>query len=1032
MKVPIVSIVVPFGGYLLGTTMVNPSHPAVSVPESRMPFYRQLADGACCLGIGFGVCRLPIFLAESENREEEQAQAFRSLVHLAVVEGEPLQLHAPPVRLDLESTFIFLASPKTPTEVKEPLLQQRKYFDAKTWLHQQVHFLERLLPLMENLEEANSEHQPLLPEALWCTILDPQDFLIQEVFGARGPHRDMVLEQEFVDISAEADGGEQLPGSLFELRPYRATRSTEQLLKLSSLVSDVLSHAHSISALADGAVPPHLWEELKEKVVGQICQFLAHSSAFQNLEDIMALDEGEELELRSPETIMAHSQRRAARICSQLRKVKFLAVPLESGVAGPHTLVAPWRISLVLKVALLRMLGVRDALELPQESQGGTETENGAESFSDVTLRCDGGSLFLHRNILMARSDYFRAMFQVSLFEIPLEVAKILFGNLAAPMQYLLATCIMAKWMSGPLKVLKIEAMFKRRSFEFQQLLPPPKYVLEQIPLPLSVHALEGETGAQECGSFDVALATVEWGDGPSKAHMQQLLLLLAVLVCLSVLGRTGLVLSTHGQLRAGCKIRLAIATAGFEVVLLCFLHYLEHRRGPKWQGADVRTLAPCLLIGWLIRFAVPIPIGVTEQAWSMLAIFVAMIVGVVTGPMPPAAVAIAAVSTAVVTGTVTLAQGLKAFTDEVVWLVVIAFFFAEGFHKTGLGDRIALNVIQAVGGTTLGVAYGLNFVELLVAAAMPCSAARAAAVFYPITQSVCKASGSDPHQGTASKCGKFLVECCYQATTTSSCMFLTGAAQNYFVLKLAEEVGVVIERPFQSWLRAAFAPAVVSFLMTPLIALRLMPPESRTTPDAPKAARQQLAAMGPVSDDEKIFGALMMCMVCLWATTSILQIPPVVTALCGFAGLLLTGVLTWEDCASNKAAWSTFISFATLVGLAEMLKALGIVEWSSSVVTSHITAAGLTQVHAFLIIVGAYWAVHYLFASQVAHVSALFQPFLVMLAGDSASAQSAVIFAGQYIQANEWYKAGLVYMVAYYLQWLTVGAVWWRIIGLL
>lgn len=74
--------------------------------------------------------------------------------------------------------------------------------------------------------------------------------------------------------------------------------------------------------------------------------------------------------------------------------------------------------------------------------------------------------------------------------------------------------------------------------------------------------------------------------------------------------------------------------------------------------------------------------------------------------------------------------------------------------------------------------------------------------------------------QGTEFKCGKFLVECCYQAgpgmgriftilgrvsgdfgclkeasrndhqaTATSSCMFLTGAAQNYFVLKLAEDV---------------------------------------------------------------------------------------------------------------------------------------------------------------------------------------------------------------------------------------------------
>ncbi|CAE8675701.1 unnamed protein product, partial [Polarella glacialis] len=79
-------------------------------------------------------------------------------------------------------------------------------------------------------------------------------------------------------------------------------------------------------------------------------------------------------------------------------------------------------------VPLLRMLGVRDALELPQgETAGGQGSEGdaraaeqamrwlfegGAESFADVTVRCDGGNLFLHRNILMARSDYFRAMFQ--------------------------------------------------------------------------------------------------------------------------------------------------------------------------------------------------------------------------------------------------------------------------------------------------------------------------------------------------------------------------------------------------------------------------------------------------------------------------------------------------------------------------------------------------------------------------------------------------------------------------------------------
>lgn len=43
--------------------------------------------------------------------------------------------------------------------------------------------------------------------------------------------------------------------------------------------------------------------------------------------------------------------------------------------------------------------------------------EHGCESFSDVTVRCDGGSLFLHRNILMSRSEYFKAMFQAETSE---------------------------------------------------------------------------------------------------------------------------------------------------------------------------------------------------------------------------------------------------------------------------------------------------------------------------------------------------------------------------------------------------------------------------------------------------------------------------------------------------------------------------------------------------------------------------------------------------------------------------------------
>lgn len=389
------------------------------------------------------------------------------------------------------------------------------------------------------------------------------------------------------------------------------------------------------------------------------------------------------------------------------------------------------------------------------------------------------------------------------------------------------------------------------------------------------------------------------------------------------------------------------------------------------------------------------------------------------------------------------------------VWLVLIAFFFAEGFQKTGLGDRVALSVIGAVGSTTLGLAYGLNLAELVVAAAMPSSAARAAAVFYPITLSVCRASKSDPANGTEKKCGAFLVECCYQATATSSCLFLSGAAQNYFVLKLAAGVGIDVPSPFTSWLMAALAPGIASFLLAPLLAFYLLPPESRSTPDAPKAAREQLEQKGPITDDEKVFAAVVMVMVALWAGSSSIGIPPVVTALGGLATLITTGVLTWEDCAKNHQAWGTFVSFAALVGLAAMLNNLGIVRWVASVITAKIVAAGLGGVSAFIVILLAYWVVHYLFASQVAHVSALFQPFLLMLVQTGtpgipavfalafvsnlfmtmtpyASAQSAVIMSGKYVTPAEWYKVGFYFFIFYFVLWVSVGAVWWKVIGLI
>ncbi len=68
----------------------------------------------------------------------------------------------------------------------------------------------------------------------------------------------------------------------------------------------------------------------------------------------------------------------------------------------------------------------------------------------------------------------------------------------------------------------------------------------------------------------------------------------------------------------------------------------------------------------------------------------------------------------------------MTGFTSESVWLIVIAFFFARSFEKSGLGERVA-NVFIASnkGGGTLGLAYSLAFAEALIAPALPSSTAR-------------------------------------------------------------------------------------------------------------------------------------------------------------------------------------------------------------------------------------------------------------------------------------------------------------------
>ncbi|CAL9095178.1 unnamed protein product [Musa textilis] len=471
-------------------------------------------------------------------------------------------------------------------------------------------------------------------------------------------------------------------------------------------------------------------------------------------------------------------------------------------------------------------------------------------------------------------------------------------------------------------------------------------------------------------------------------------------------------------------------------------------------QGAKPVLLAISLAVGLAVRFLVPRPVEVTPQAWQLLAIFLSTIAGLVLSPLPVGAWAFIGLTASVITKTLTFSAAFGAFTNEVIWLIVISFFFARGFVKTGLGDRIATYFVKWLGKSTLGLSYGLTVSEAFIAPAMPSTTARAGGVFLPIIKSLSLSSGSKPGDRSAGKLGSYLVMSQFQAACNSSALFLTAAAQNLLCLKLAEELGVKISSPWVSWFKAASLPAVVSLLATPYILYKLFPPQVKDTPDAPALATKKLEQMGPITTNEWVMVGTMVLAVSLWVFGDALGIPSVVAAMLGLSILLLLGVLNWDDCLSEKSAWDTLAWFAVLVGMASQLTNLGIVTWMSNCVAKFLQSFSFSWPVALSVLQASYFLIHYLFASQTGHVGALYSAFLAMhlaagvpgalaalaLAYNTnlfgslthySSGQAAVYYGAGYVELPDVFRLGFIVAVVNALIWGVVGTFWWKFLGL-
>lgn len=468
-----------------------------------------------------------------------------------------------------------------------------------------------------------------------------------------------------------------------------------------------------------------------------------------------------------------------------------------------------------------------------------------------------------------------------------------------------------------------------------------------------------------------------------------------------------------------------------------------------------------------LIWFVVPVPEGVSENAWHLLALFIGTIAAIIGKALPIGAVSIIAISLVAITGVTNpgdpkaaLSDALSGFSNDLIWLIGISIMGSMSLTKTGLGARIGYFLISLVGKRTIGIAYALSFAELCLAPVTPSNTARGGGIIHPIMRSIADSFGSTSDEGSRKKIGRYLALVNYNTNPITSAMFITATAPNPLIVTLIYQgTNSEFHLSWGMWAIAAFVPGLISLLVMPWVIYFICPPEVKKTPDAPNFAKERLKELGPLTLPELITLGVFSLLLLMWAGVpamifgSAFIVNPTTAAFIGLSILLISGVLTWDEVLKNKGAWDTVMWFSALVMMATFLGKLGLVSWLATVVGIGIGGLGLGWILGMLFLVLIYVYTHYFFASTTAHITAMFAAFFAagialgappMLLGLTLAFSSSlmmslthygtgtapIIFGSGYATLAEWWKVGFVMSVVNLAIWFYIGGAWWKALG--
>lgn len=481
----------------------------------------------------------------------------------------------------------------------------------------------------------------------------------------------------------------------------------------------------------------------------------------------------------------------------------------------------------------------------------------------------------------------------------------------------------------------------------------------------------------------------------------------------------------------------------------------------PRWK-----LLAP--LAAAILVALIPTPEGLAPHAWYFFAIFLGCVVGLILEPLPGAVVGLIGVTLAALLSPWVLfspeqlaADGFNAanqsfswavsgFTNSTVWLIFGAFMFALGYEKTGLGRRISLWLVKTMGKRTLTLGYAVMIADGILAPFTPSNTARSAGTIYPVIRNLPPLYDSLPNDPSMKRMGSFLMWTALAATCVTSSLFLTALAPNLLAIALTESAtGIHIN--WGQWFIAVAPVGILLLLLVPLLTYWLCAPEVKAGHEISDWAGEELAKLGSLTRHEIVLVIMVVTALLLWIFAGDI-ISASLVGLMVICGMLLTGIVAWNDILDNRAAWNIFVWFATLVALAGGLSQVGFVTWFGNVVGGQISH--FDPLIAMVALVAIFYLLHYFFASVTAHVTALLPVILAAASGIAGldmemfillllptlgfmgiltpygTGPSPVYYGSGYLPSALFWRLGAIFGLLFLVVWLVIGLPWLMLIS--